>query len=218
MQSLQRSRLGAFLRAGRIFPVAKRGFRAGSSGGIITPTRRRLEPTETDLPTVQPGKTNMTDRTTPLAVFPGTFDPLTNGHLDVITRAADLYDELLVAVGDNPEKVPLLDLNKRSQMVRQAVADLRNVRVEAYSGLTVDYLRTLGRAFILRGIRNASDLASELQMAQTNRAVGGVETVFMLTSPEHAYISSGLVRQIARGGGDVGAMVPPHVLPYLKAT
>ena len=163
------------------------------------------------------GKINMSDYKTPLPVLPGTFDPFTNGHLDIVTRAAELYGRLVVAVGDNPEKTPMLDLAERAELARQAVADMPGVRVETYQGLTVDYVRKLAPAFIIRGVRNAADLTGELQMAQANRAAGGVETVLMFTDPRHAFISSRLVRQLARGGADVSAMVPPHVLARLKA-
>lgn len=152
------------------------------------------------------------------AVFPGMFDPFTNGHLDVVTRGADLFNELIIAVGNNPAKSPLLAQQKRADIVRDVAADLPNVRVETYTGLTVDVVRSLDSAVILRGIRNGLDLNEELQMAQMNRVAAGVETVFILTSPEYAFISSSLVRQIAQGGGDVSQMVPPQVLKHLQST
>ncbi|HUT56528.1 MAG TPA: pantetheine-phosphate adenylyltransferase [Phycisphaerae bacterium] len=152
-----------------------------------------------------------------MVVFPGRFDPITNGHLDVIRRAAELFDELVIAVGDNPDKRAMLPLNLRAEIIVQAVASLPNVRVEAYTGLTVDLVRRLGAQGILRGIRNSSDLQSELQMAQTNRAAAGVETMFIMTSPEHSFISSSLIRQIAQMGGDVSALVPAQVLPHIRA-
>ena len=150
------------------------------------------------------------------AVFPGTFDPITNGHLDVIRRGATLFDELVIAVGDNPEKNALLPPQQRLEIIRKAVADLTNVRVESFTGLTVDVVRKLDADVILRGIRNSSDLQFEFQVALTNRVVAGVETVFIMTSTEYAFTSSSLIRQIARMGGDVSALVPPQVLPYLK--
>ena len=152
------------------------------------------------------------------AVFPGMFDPFTNGHLDVITRGADLFNELIIAVGNNPAKNPLLPQQKRADIICEVTGDLPNVRVETYTGLTVDVVRSLDSAVILRGIRNGLDLNEELQMAQMNRVAAGVETVFILTSPEHAFISSSLVRQIAQGGGDVTEMVPPQVLKHLQGT
>jgi len=152
-----------------------------------------------------------------VAVFPGTFDPITNGHLDVIRRGAALFDELIVAVGENPEKRALLDPRERVQMITEAVCDLPSVRVETFRGLTVDFARKVGASAILRGIRNSSDLQFELQVALTNRAVAGIETVFIMTGTEFAFISSGLIRQIAAMGGDVSSLVPPQVLGHLRA-
>jgi len=151
------------------------------------------------------------------ALFPGTFDPITNGHLDVIKRAAGLFDQVIVAVGQNPEKDSLLDQPLRAQIVREAVAGMANVRVETYSGLTVRFARELGADVIVRGLRGAAEIGFELRMAMTNRAATGIETVFILPGPDCAFISSGLVRQIARGGGDVSAMVPPQVLAGIQA-
>ena len=150
------------------------------------------------------------------AAFPGTFDPLTNGHLDVIRRAALLYDEIVVAVGDNPEKRSLLPQAKRADIIREVTDDLRNVRVETYSGLTINFVKKLGVGVIVRGIRDSMDLQAEAQMAEINRCAGGVETVFLPTAAANAFLSSALVRQILAGGGDVSAMVPPKVLPHLK--
>ena len=151
-----------------------------------------------------------------IATFPGTFDPITNGHLDVIRRGAALFDELVVAVGENPEKSAILAQAVRAGIVREVVAELSNVRVECYTGLTVDLARRLGAAAILRGIRNSSDLQFEFQVALTNRVVAGVETVFILTNPQYAFTSSSLIRQIAAMGGDVSALVPPQVLPHIQ--
>ncbi|MFB3890397.1 MAG: pantetheine-phosphate adenylyltransferase [Phycisphaerae bacterium] len=150
-----------------------------------------------------------------IAVFPGTFDPLTNGHLDVIQRAARLFDELVVAVGQNPEKPSLMTQAQRAAVIRKVVRRMGNVRVESYDGLTVDFVKAIRASVMIRGIRNGADLAFELQVALTNRAAAGVETVFIIPLPQHGFISSTLVRQIARGGGDVSSMVPKEVLPHL---
>jgi len=150
-----------------------------------------------------------------LAIFPGTFDPITNGHLDVIQRGAKLFDELIVAVGDNPEKPALLDQPRRARIAAEATADMPNVRVQTYSGLTVNFAAQAGATVILRGVRNFADLRFEYQVALTNRLVAGIETVFIVTATEHAFISSSLIRQIARMGGDVSAMVPGPVLGHL---
>ena len=152
-----------------------------------------------------------------VAVSPGSFDPITNGHLDVIRRGACLFDELVVAVGDNPEKSSSLPASRRAEMVRKAVAKLENVRVQTYSGLTVDFARSVGAGAILRGLRGSSDLHFERSTALTNRRVAGVETVFVLPAPEHSFISSSLVRQVVRGGGDVSALVPGEVLSEIEA-
>jgi len=151
------------------------------------------------------------------AVFPGTFDPITSGHLDVIARGAALFDELIVAVGDNPRKGACLSAARRAAMVHRATAGLNNVRVATYRGLTVDFARRAGARAILRGLRDAADLAGETQMALTNRHVSGIETLFVLPGPDRAYISSTLVRQIAAGGGDVSGLVPPEVLGAVRA-
>jgi pantetheine-phosphate adenylyltransferase len=151
-----------------------------------------------------------------LAIFPGMFDPVTLGHVDVIRRGAALFDEIIVAVGKNPLKTALLPMAERLVILRDVLADLPNVRVEEFEGLTVDYARRLGAAAILRGIRDSSDLRYELQIALTNRAVTGVETVFIMTSPELAFTSSTLIKQIASMGGDVSKLVPPAVLPYIQ--
>jgi len=152
-----------------------------------------------------------------LAIFPGTFDPITNGHLDVIKRGVRLFGELVVAVGNNPEKTAMLDTKTRLEIVRQSTADIPGVRVETFSGLTVDFAASVSATVILRGIRDSADLHFEYDVALTNRVVAGIETVFVIPSTEHAFTSSSLIKQIAGMGGDVSAMVPPAVLPHLKA-
>jgi pantetheine-phosphate adenylyltransferase len=137
------------------------------------------------------------------AVFPGQFDPITNGHLDVIRRAQNLFDELIVGVGINPEKRDLFTLTERVDMIRKLVADIPGVRVEKYKGLTVDFVRDMKATAILRGIRDVSDLRYEFQLAMANRAVGNVETVFIMTGDQHALTSSSLIRQIYSLGGDL---------------
>jgi len=150
-----------------------------------------------------------------IAVFPGTFDPITLGHLDLIRRSCRLYDQLIVGVGENPEKSSPLKASERTEIVRQAVGELGNVRVESFTGLTVDFARRCGAGVLIRGIRDAADLHVETAIAHTNRQVSGVETVFMLPAPQYAFISSRLVRQIAQAGGDISGMVPAEVLGHL---
>ena len=162
--------------------------------------------------------TTMSDRKVHLAVFPGTFDPITNGHLDVIRRGSALFDELVIAIGENPDKTSLLAQDQRAEIISRIVSEMPNVRVETFTGLTVDLVRKLGADVILRGIRNSNDLQFEFQVALTNREVAAVETVFIMTSPEFAFTSSSLIKQIAQMGGDVSKLVPPEVLPHIQAS
>jgi pantetheine-phosphate adenylyltransferase len=158
----------------------------------------------------------MDTHTPRIAVFPGTFDPITNGHLDVIERGRHLFDELVVAVGHNPEKHHLFTQAERADTIRELVADMPNVRVETFGGLTVHYARRIGAAAILRGIRNSSDLQFEFQVALTNRVVAGVETVFIMTKVQYAFTSSSLIKQVAQMGGDVSALVPETVVRRMR--
>ena len=158
----------------------------------------------------------MPDAQPRVALFPGTFDPAHLGHIDIVRRGAALFDELVVAIGDNPEKEAFLDIDTRAAILTEAVAGLAHVRVETYTGLTVTFAEKVGAGVILRGIRHISDLDFELRMAVTNRAVTGIETLFIMPSPVCAFISSSLIRQIASGGGDVSALVPEEVLKHLK--
>ena len=136
-----------------------------------------------------------------LAVFPGTFDPITLGHVDIIRRGRKLFDELVVAVGRNPEKSSWFSLAERVQMIRDVTAGLEGVFIETYDGLTMEYVRRKGAAVILRGIRDNVDLRDELQAANANLLVGEVETVFLMTSHQHALTSSALIKQIVQIGG-----------------
>jgi pantetheine-phosphate adenylyltransferase len=155
------------------------------------------------------------------AVFPGQFDPITNGHLDVIRRAQHLFDELIVAVGVNPDKREMFSLDERAEMIRELVGTDSNVTVQTYTGLTVEFVRQQKATAILRGIRDVSDLRYEFQLAMANRAVGGVETVFIMTGDQHALTSSSLIRQIFElGGGDLKllqGLLPDLVLRRLRA-
>jgi pantetheine-phosphate adenylyltransferase len=158
------------------------------------------------------------DRKT-VVVFPGTFDPPTNGHLDVIRRASRLFDVLIVGVGENPEKAPLFVADDRVEMLRDLTRDMDNVSVEAYSGLTFDFAKQRGSTAVLKGIRDSTDLQSELVQANTNRIVGDVETFFLPTSDHLALTSSTLIKQIAALGGDLeilNRIVPASVAQRLK--
>jgi pantetheine-phosphate adenylyltransferase len=152
-----------------------------------------------------------------VAVFPGTFDPITHGHTDVIRRAARLFDRVVVGVGDNPEKSAMFTAAQRARLVRQSLPDLPGIEVTVYRGLTIDFAARCGAAAIVRGIRNGTDLRFESDLAMTNRAASGIETVYILADSAVAYVSSTLVRQIASGGGDVSAMVPAPVRRALRA-
>lgn len=154
-----------------------------------------------------------------IGVFPGQFDPITNGHLDVIRRGVRLFDELIVAVGINPEKRGLISLTERVRIIRTLLKDEPGVRVEQYTGLTVDFVRQAKATAILRGIRDVSDLRYEFQLALANRAVGGVETVFIMAGDQFALTSSSLIRQVVALGGDVRqlkGLLPDIVVDWLQ--
>jgi pantetheine-phosphate adenylyltransferase len=145
------------------------------------------------------------------ALCPGTFDPVTNGHLDIIGRAARCFDAVVVGVLENPSKQPLFRLDERVGMLEEAVSDLGNVRVEAFRGLLVEYAKAQGARAIVKGLRAVSDYEYEIQMAQMNHRLGEVETLFMPTSPRWSFLSSSLVKEVARFGGDVEGLVPDYV-------
>ena len=147
---------------------------------------------------------------------PGSFDPVTNGHVDVINRAAGLYDELVVAVLVNPGKAGLFPVEERMELLREAVADLPNVVVDSFQGLLVDYCRAHDLPVIVKGLRAVSDFEYELQMAQMNRELAGIETLFVPTAPQVGHLSSSLVKQIAKFGGDVSRLVPKAVNDRLR--
>jgi pantetheine-phosphate adenylyltransferase len=146
-----------------------------------------------------------------IAVCPGSFDPVTLGHVDVVTRAAALFDEVVVAVAINPAKQGLFTVDERRALLDEAFAGLDNVRVDAFEGLIVDYCRAQGAATMVKGLRSATDLGFEEPMAQMNRHLTGVDSVFLITDPAHSFVSSSLVKEVARGGGDVAAFLSPAV-------
>ncbi|HEY7043441.1 MAG TPA: pantetheine-phosphate adenylyltransferase [Nocardioidaceae bacterium] len=150
------------------------------------------------------------------AVCPGSFDPPTNGHLDIIGRAARLFDEVTVGVLVNPSKSSVFSVDERLGMLRQLVADVDNVKVEAFEGLLVDFCRDHDVDVIVKGLRAVSDFDYELQMAQMNSRLTGVETVFVPTSPEWSFLASSLVKEVARLGGDVSGLVPSYVLERMR--
>jgi pantetheine-phosphate adenylyltransferase len=150
------------------------------------------------------------------ALCPGMFDPVTNGHLDIVHRAAALFDRVVVAVVENPTKEPLFPSDDRVAMLEEAVSGIEGVEVSSFDGLLVDYARDQGVNVIVKGLRAVSDFDYELQMAQMNRHLSEIETYFVPTSPKWSYLSSSLVKQVARYGGDVSGMVPDHVGRRLK--
>ncbi len=154
-----------------------------------------------------------------IVIFPGTFDPITNGHLDIITRGTTLFDHLIIAVGQNPEKRELFSQSERVEMIRQLLEQRGlSAEVHSYDGLTADYAKKAGATAILRGLRNATDLHFEFQLALTNRVVADVETVFIMTSDEHGFTSSSLIKQIA-AAGDVNRLhrlLPPLVIEQMQ--
>ncbi|MGH3354982.1 MAG: pantetheine-phosphate adenylyltransferase [Nocardioidaceae bacterium] len=151
------------------------------------------------------------------AVCPGSFDPVTNGHLDIISRASTLFDEVIVAVLINKSKQSLFTVEERMDMLRTVVERFPNVKVESFHGLLVNFCRDHGVVAIVKGLRAVSDFDYELQMAQMNSSLAPVETVFVPTSPEYSFLASSLVKEVATYGGDVSGLVPEHVLPLLTA-
>ncbi len=150
------------------------------------------------------------------ALCPGTFDPVTNGHLDIIERAAARFDALVVGVLDNPAKEPLFSAEERVGLLKEATQALSNVEVEAFSGLLVDHVRRRGPdVVVVKGLRAVTDYEYEIQMAQMNHRLAGVETLFMTTSPQWSFLSSSLVKEVARFGGDVSGLVPAAVVDRL---
>jgi pantetheine-phosphate adenylyltransferase len=147
-----------------------------------------------------------------IALCPGSFDPVTLGHLDIIERSARHFDQVIIAVIRNPQKSQsLFSLEERQEMLEEALPHVGNVRLEFFKGLLVEFAKEHGADAIVKGLRAVSDFDYELQMAQMNQKLSGIDTFFLSTSPQYSYLSSSLVREVARFGGDVSAMVPKHV-------
>ena len=153
----------------------------------------------------------------PIALCPGSFDPVTLGHLDIIERTARHFDEVIVAVIRNPQKAQsLFSLEERQEMLAEVIGHLPNVRIEFFKGLLVEFAKDHGAESIVKGLRAISDFDYELQMAQMNQRLSGIDTFFIATSPRHSFLSSSLVREVARFGGDVSSMVPEVVMARLQ--
>jgi len=155
----------------------------------------------------------------PVAVYPGTFDPLTNGHVDIIQRALYIFDELIVAIADNPEKSPLFSIAERREIIEKAVQGFSpRVTVDSFNTLLVEYVKRKKAKVIIRGLRALSDFEYEFQMALMNRDLDKtVETVFMMPNVRYSFVSSRLVKEVFQFGGDISALVPSHVFEALKA-
>ena len=151
------------------------------------------------------------------AVYPGSFDPITNGHLDVIERAAKLFDKIIVAVAINEAKTPLFTMKERVKLVSSSVGSLPNVEVDTFTGLLIDYVETRGGEAVVRGLRAVSDFEFEFQLALMNRKLNGrIETIFMMPKETYTFLSSRMVKEIARLGGDISSFVPKDVAEALK--
>ena len=152
-----------------------------------------------------------------IALCPGSFDPVTNGHLDIIERTARHFDDVIVAVIRNPQKTQsLFTLEERQDLLHECLRHLDNVRIEFFKGLLVEFAKEHGASSIVKGLRAISDFDYELQMAQMNQRLSGIDTFFISTTPQHSFLSSSLVREVARFGGDVSSMVPPIVAERLR--
>lgn len=150
-------------------------------------------------------------------IYPGTFDPITFGHLDLIRRSCRIFDEVVIAVAPNPRKQPMFDLDERIALIRESVRDLKQVSVEPFEGLLVDYARQRGGIALIRGLRAVSDYEYELQMALMNRRLDKeIETVFMMPSEEFSFISSTIVKEVASFGGSIKSLVPPAVVAAIR--
>jgi len=150
-------------------------------------------------------------------VCPGSFDPITNGHLDIIKRASSLFDEVVIAVLVNQTKSSLFTVDERIEMIKEVTSNYKNVSVDSWSGLLVDYCKSKEITTIVKGLRAVSDFDYELQMSQINLQLQGVETLFMATAPSHSFLSSSLVKEIASHGGDVSAYMPAAIVSKLKS-
>ncbi len=150
------------------------------------------------------------------AIFPGSFDPITNGHLDVISRGMKLFDELIIAVGRSPVKNQLFTPEERVEMIAELITDMPSVSVESFEGLTVEYAAKKKADVILRGLRSLTDVQYEFQLAMTNRAVAGIETIFIMTSEQYGFTSSTLIREVASLGGNLSNLVPKKVYDRMQ--
>ena len=147
-----------------------------------------------------------------IAIYPGSFDPITLGHLDVLKDGAKMFDKVIIAVADNPNKTGMFSVEKRKELIKASIKDLSNVEVDSFSGLTINYAKEKGATILLRGLRAVSDFEYEMQLSQNNRALSeDIKTVFLITRPEYNFISSSSVKEILNNGGDISKFVPKEV-------
>lgn len=152
-----------------------------------------------------------------IAIYPGSFDPITKGHLDILNRAAGIFDKVIIAVAKNSEKHGFLSVEERVQLIRESVKHINNVEVDAFSGLTIEYAKKCGAEVLIRGLRAVSDFEYEMQLSQTNSALASdIQTVFLITKPEYNFISSSTIKEILVNGGDISQFVPQPVFEYLN--
>lgn len=150
------------------------------------------------------------------AIYPGSFDPITLGHLDVLKDGAKMFDKVIIAVADNPNKKGMYSVEKRKELIRASIKDIPNVEVDSFSGLTVEYAKKKGATILLRGLRAVSDFEYEMQLSQSNRALSeDIKTVFLITRPEYNFISSSAVKEILNNGGDISKFVPDEIINML---
>ena len=152
-----------------------------------------------------------------IALYPGSFDPITNGHLDVLERASRMFDSVVIAVLNNSDKKAFLSTQKRVELIKGAIKNMNNVSVDSFDGLTVEYAKKIGANFLIRGLRTITDFEYEVQLCQTNQVIAeGIDTVFLSTRPEHNFISSSIVRELSNHNTDISKFVPKNVVEYLK--
>ncbi len=152
-----------------------------------------------------------------IALYPGSFDPITNGHLDVLERASAMFDKVVIAVLKHPEKKSFLTIEKRVELIEQATKHMENVQVDSFDGLTVEYARSIGAKFLIRGLRTITDFEYEVQLCQTNQVIApDIDTVFLSTKPQHNFISSSIVRELSNHKTDISKFVPKNVVEYLQ--
>ena len=153
-----------------------------------------------------------------IAIFAGSFDPFTNGHMDILKSGAEIFDKVIVAIAYNPQKQGFLPIDTRKKLIEESIKNIPNVEVDSYEGLTVEYAKKRGACVLLRGLRNSSDYEYEMQLSQNNSALDdSIKTLFLITKPEHSFISSSAVREIATNKGDVSMFLPKPVANYIKS-